>query len=151
MDAIAPLFAEMDADLKGALVGFLVVLTLVLQSLYADWRAKKVAKDLKADAAETARLKAEADEKAEAEKAAAIKRALDEAAAKLAAKTEQTAAVVAEKLETVHKAVNGEGLGGKLDAVLRWQIEHDAQDNQRYDGLVAEILKLKGGRTPAGG
>jgi hypothetical protein len=77
--------------------------------------------------------------------------ALHATAAQLAERTDATAQqitakvdAVTEKVETVSRAVNGEGLGGKLDAVLRWQVEHDAQDNQRYDGLVAEILKLKG-------
>jgi hypothetical protein len=70
--------------------------------------------------------------------------------AKAVAKTTaSTALVVAEKLETVHKAVNGEGIGGKLDQLIAdvrdtkaWQDAHDAQDNRRYDETIARIARL---------
>lgn len=117
-----------------ALTPLVVILTTILQSRYDQW---------------VARQKKKADDLAAATKAAADKKALEETAAKLATKTDETAQAITAKVETVHKAVNGEGLGGKLDAVMKWQREHDAQDNLRYDGLVAEILKLQG-KPPAG-
>jgi hypothetical protein len=142
------LLAEMDPDLKVALLAFLGIATLFLQSVYQNWQAKKVAKELAETMAAAVAEKAAADEKAAAEKAAADKKHLEETAAKLATKTEQTARAIT---ATVHEAVNGGGLGGKLDAILKWQVEHDAQDNLRYDGLVEEIQKLKGDKPRAGG
>ncbi len=108
-----------------ALTPLVVILTTILQSRYDVWVARK---------------KKEADEKAAADKAH-----LDETARKLAAKTEKTAQAVTAEVQAVQKAVNGEGLGGKIDAVLAWQQAHEAQDNLRYDELVARLVGLKRG------
>jgi hypothetical protein len=57
---------------------------------------------------------------------------------------------VVQKVETVHKAVNGEGIGGKLDRLLRWQADHEQLDterfrelNERMDGMGAPPAKAK--------
>jgi cell wall-associated NlpC family hydrolase len=124
------LFGEADAAtvaLYAAIVGLLVAAANYIQSATKDRKDARVAKEKEA-----------ADKRLADDKAAADKRALD-----------QAAHAITQEVKTVQKAVNGEGIGGKLDAVLRWQVDHDAQDNQRYDGLVAEILKLKG-KAPEG-
>jgi sensor histidine kinase regulating citrate/malate metabolism len=99
------------------LTALVVVLTLILQTWYQRWASKGDKEEVKAEA------------KAQA-KAVAVK-------------TEVTAQAVTEKLETVHRAMNGEGIGGKLDEIRQWQEAHDAQDNLRYDGLLTQILGLK--------
>ena len=147
------LFAEADAATAGlyaAITAVLMAFLNWLQGLNADRKARVAAEKKKAEEEATAAAKAAADKQAEEEKAAAIKAALEQTAKTLATKTDETAKAVTDKLETVHKAVNGEGLGGKLDTLIgevqamkKWQDEHDTQDNQRYDATIAEILKLK--------
>jgi len=147
------LFAEADAATAGLYAAITAVVVGVanwLQQVNADRKAKAAAEKKRKEEEATAAAKAAADKKAEEEKAATIKAALEQTAKALATKTDETAKAVTEKLETVHKAVNGEGLGGKLDtligkveAIEKWQAEHDAQDNQRYDATIGEILKLK--------
>ncbi len=145
------LFADMDpatVALYSAITGLLIALGNYIQYAAKDWKDARVAKEKK-----------EADDLAAAEKAAADKKALEETAAKLAKTTKETAATLADKqdatahaiTQTVNKAMNGEGLGGKLDAVIaeqkrqgEWQKAHDAQDNQRHDDMIARVLGLKG-------
>jgi len=95
------LFAEMDPDLKGALVGLLVILTLVIQSLYADWRQKKVAAALAVKVDAAAVKVDQATEKAEA----AVVTATDHAG-----KTTKV-------LGDVYSTLNGDGIGGRLATV----------------------------------
>lgn len=143
---LATLDPEVTAFLL-ALTPLLVILTTILQSWYQRWVAKtKEAADKLA-----AEEKAAADKLAAEEKAEADKRALEEAAAKVASVARQTAA---DTQKTVHNAINGGGLGEKLDAtaakideMLAWQKAHDHQDNQRYDDVMARLLNLK---TPPG-
>jgi hypothetical protein len=116
------MFADVDlgtAGLYGAITAVLVAVANWIQSVTKDRKDAKVAAE-----------KAAADKKAADEKAVADKKALDETAAKLAkkteavadklaVKTEQSAKAVTEKLDAVHKTVNGEGLGKAVDEIKR--------------------------------
>jgi aerobic-type carbon monoxide dehydrogenase small subunit (CoxS/CutS family) len=132
------LLAEMDPDLKGALVGFLVILTLVLQSLYADWRQKKAVKSLetKVDAA-AAKVDA-ATQKAETAATTATA---------LAGKTVRT-------MEGVHAALNGHGVMGALAEIKAElkahgvKLEAHGEDDRRQ---FAELRGVLGVAEKAGG
>jgi hypothetical protein len=132
------LLAEMDPDLKGALVGFLVILTLVLQSLYADWRQRKAVEKLetKVDAA-AAKVDA-ATERAETAASTATA---------LAGKTVRT-------MEGVHAALNGKGVMGALARQgevledIRAELKAHGADDLRQFG---EIRGLLGVPEPKGG
>lgn len=115
------LLAEMDPDLKGALVGFLLILTLVLQSWFADWRQKRAAADLAVKVSEAAAKVDAATEKAEAAVATA---------ATQAGKTTQV-------LGDVYSAVNGDGIGGRLT-----KVETDIGGIKALLAAVREEMKL---------
>ncbi len=100
----------MDPTLVTALVGLLVVVTAILQSWHQRTFARHDKQEVKTETAMVAD--------------------------KLATKTEETAQVVTEKLETVHKAVNGEGLGGKLDKLVEWTQAHEKKDDERFAALA---------------
>lgn len=136
----APVFAEMDPDLKGALVGLLVILTLVLQSLYGDWRQKKAVKalEVKVDAA--------ADK-------------VDAATAK-AETAATTATAVAGKttraMESVHTLLNGKGIMGALarHGELLTDIKtelaaHGAEDKRQF-GEIRGVLGMPDDPKAAG-
>lgn len=107
----------MSPELQSALLVLVVLVTAVIQSWFQRWKDQK--------------------DKVE------VKQETQAAAAEVKAEAKEAAAVVAEKVDTVHKAINGEGLGGKLDQLAAWAKAHDDQDNRRYDELVAKILSLK--------
>jgi hypothetical protein len=55
-----------------------------------------------------------------------------------------------QKLDTVYRAINGEGIGGKLDALVtglaqtqKWQADHERQDAERFESLARQIADLK--------
>lgn len=144
------LFAEADAAtiaLYGAITAVLMAIANGIQSRLKDRKDARIAAAKKL-----------ADEKDAAEKAAALKAAEDRKAAELKRHVEEQAEVVASKTaeqakdvkDTVAKALNGEGLGGKIeelgrkmDAMGEWQKAHDVQDNQRHDDMLARVLGLK--------
>ncbi len=72
----------------------------------------------------------------------------DKAAAILAKKTD----LASKKVDDVYTAVNGGGIQGKLDKVIRNQTEHDRKDVehfQKLDGRMDSMEKLIKGENPA--
>lgn len=57
---------------------------------------------------------------------------------------------VLSKQRATHRAVNGEGIGGKLDALMtglaqtqKWQADHEKLDVERFESLAKQIAGLK--------
>ena len=143
---MTPLLAEMDPTqvaLYGAITAVLMAIANGIQSYLKEKKEARTARLKKAaDDAAAAALK-----KTEAEKAAELKRHVEEQAQAVAATTVEQ---VKDVKQTMEKALNGEGLGGKIDAlraevagIRQWQADHDVQDNLRHDDMLARVLGLK--------
>lgn len=142
------------AETDPAVIAFVVALTplvVIVTTILQSWYQQRVAA-----------AKERADKETADKKAAADKLHLEETAARLATKADETAQAITAEVKTVQQQVNGEGLGGKLDAVIaeqkrlaEWTRAHDAQDNQRHDDMIARFVGLRraesGDRPPAGG
>ncbi len=127
------------AALYAALTALVVILTTVVQTWFMGWRADQRERRAKQLAAA---------------RSAANQAALDEAAAKVVRETKAAAEKVAQvaatavvetqgKVDKVYDAVNGNGLGGKMDAFAKALTDHTKDDSAKFGELKSDVAEVK--------
>ena|ERR1700722_4022007 len=95
-----------------AITGLIILVTTILQTVWHEYKQKRIA--------------------------AGLANTTKDEAAKLARKTE----VTSDKVDSVYQVLNGKGLSGKLDEIASWQEQHEKNDVKRFAEMHAFLQQF---------